>query len=111
MKKIITLIGTLILTIALIGYLFDLPEYSLFAQLEKIQLLDFINPLENLTILINKVADISEWGTLNIEWYEYIVVFFKWLGNLLMIPITLIKDMALNIYYGLQAILIALGFF
>lgn len=110
MNKILKTLVVVIVVIALVGYVFELGDYDFMRQLKKIALLDFVNPIENLEILINEIIKIKDWGTLNIEWYEYIVVFFEWIGTLLLVPITFIKDLAIDLYLILQSVLIIFNF-
>lgn len=110
MKKIFYAITLFVLTVGLVNYLFNLSEYDFFTQLELISQLDFANPIEEFIELIEDVKSISTWGDLNIQWYEYIVEFFKWLGNILIFPVKLVKTLAIDLYYGLLSVLYLLGF-
>lgn len=110
MKKIFYVITLFVLTIGLVNYLFSLGEYDFFTQIELISQLEFANPIDEFINLIEDIKSISNWGELNIQWYEYIVEFFKWFGNILMFPIKLVKTLAIDLYYGLLSVLYILGF-
>lgn len=110
MKKIFLFISIFALTVGLIGYVFQLNDYDIFAQFTKIGQLDFNNPILDLQDLISQANSLFDFGSEDISWYEYIPRFFEWIGAILSFPIILIKDIALNIFYGLQAILYLLGF-
>ncbi len=110
MRKLLLLISTLALTLGLIGFLFNLKEYDFMAQLEKISMLEFTNPISELQNVISQAKQLYSFTGQDIAWYEYIPLFFKWVGLFATFPIILIKDVALNLYYGLQAILYFIGF-
>ena len=110
MKRIFLVITTLALTIGLIGFLFNLREYDFMVQLEKISTLEFTNPIIELNSIIESAKKLYSFSGQDISWYEYIPLFFKWVGLFATFPIILIKDVALNIYYGLQAVLYFIGF-
>ena len=110
MKKIFMFITISALVIGLVGFLFNLSEYDLFTQLGKIENLTFSNPISELRDLINEANQLFNFNPQEVEWYEYIPIFFQWLGVILRFPIVLIKDIAINIYSGFQAILFILGF-
>lgn len=110
MRKILLVITTLALTLGLIGFLFNLKEYDFMAQIEKISQLDFTNPIAELQNVIQRAKELYSFSGQDISWYEYIPLFFKWVGLFATFPIILIKDIALNIYYGLQAVLYFIGF-
>lgn len=110
MKRIFLVITTLALTIGLIGFLFNLREYDFMVQLEKISTLEFTNPISELNSIIESAKKLYSFSGQDISWYEYIPLFFKWVGLFATFPIILIKDVALNIYYGLQAVLYFIGF-
>ena len=110
MKKIFLVITTMALTLGLIGYLFNLKEYDFIIQLEKVTTLEFTNPIADLQSVIADAQQLYSFSGQDISWYEYIPLFFKWVGLFATFPIILIKDVALNIYYGLQSILYFIGF-
>ena len=110
MKRIFLFITIASLTIGLVGFLFNLSDYDLFVQLSKIENLTFSNPINELRNLISEANKLFNFNGQNVQWYEYIPIFFQWLGAIISFPIILIKDIAINIYSGLQAILYLLGF-
>lgn len=110
MKRIISMLGVLVVVVALVGYVFNLADYDFMAQLEKISNLRFNNFIADFNDFYDKLTGISKWASQNIEWYEYIPKFFNWLGNLIMLPINTIKNIALTIFNGLKAVLYLLGF-
>lgn len=110
MRRIFMFISIMALTIGLIGFLFNLGEYDLFAQLAKIESLNFANPVEDLRELIDEANNLFSFSGEDVAWYEYIPLFFQWVGTMIQFPIILIKDIATNIFDGLQAILFILGF-
>ena len=110
MKKIFLFISIFSLTIGLVCFLFNLSDYDLFVQLSKIENLTFSNPINELRDLINEANKLFNFNGQNVAWYEYIPIFFQWVGAIISFPIILIKDIAINIYSGLQAILFLLGF-
>lgn len=110
MRKVFMFISVSALVLGLVGFLFNLSDYDLFAQLGKIQNLTFGNPITDLRDLINEANQLFNFNGRDIAWYEYIPIFFQWIGTIFRFPIVLIKDIAINIYSGLQAILYILGF-
>lgn len=110
MKRVFLFISIFALVVGLVGFLFNLNEYDLFAQLSKIEDLTFGDPVSDLRDLINEANNLFNFNAQEVEWYEYIPIFFQWIGVILRFPIILIKDIAINIYSGLQAILFILGF-
>ena len=110
MRKIFMFVTVIALTVGLIGFLFNLGEYDFFAQLGKIEALGFANPIEDLRNLINEANKLFSFNSEDVAWYEYIPLFFQWIGTMVQFPIILIKDVALNLYCGLQAVLYILGF-
>ena len=98
------------LVIGLVGFLFNLNEYDLFAQLAKIETLSFSNPISDLRDLIYEANKLFNFNGADVSWYEYIPIFFQWVGTMVQFPIILIKDVAMNLFSGLQAILFILGF-
>lgn len=110
MKKILGVVTIVILVCAVCGYLFNLGEFDFFENLARVSTLEFNNPIQSLIDLIKKVQSISEWGSYDIAWYEYIPKFFGFLGDLLLIPIEIVKDIAIDLFNGLRAVLYFLGF-
>lgn len=110
MKKIFYVISVFALTVGLVVCLFDLGEYDFFSQLELISRLEFPSPIDDFTVFIEEVKSISTWSNLNIEWYEYIIKFAEWLGNILVFPLELTKTLAIDLYYGLLSVTLILGF-
>lgn len=110
MKKIIAILGTLIVIIALIGYVFQLENYDFLAQISKISQLKFNNFIDDFNTFYEKLTSITQWNKSSIEWYEYIPKFFNWLGNLIMLPVNTIKNIGLTIFNGLKAVLYLIGF-
>lgn len=110
MKKILPYVASFVVIVALVNFLFNLGEYDFFAQLEKLSKLDFYSTIDDFMLLIKRISSIKEWGSLDIVWYEYIVKFLWWLSDIVFLPIVLLKDIAINLYKGLLAILTILGF-
>lgn len=110
MRKILLVITTMAFTLGLIGFLFNLKEYDFFTQMDKIATLEFSNPISELQNIISQAKQLYSFTGQDIAWYEYVPLFFKWVGLFATFPIILIKDVALNLYYGLQAILYFIGF-
>lgn len=110
MRRLFMFITIIALTVGLIGFLFKLGEYDLFAQLTKIEALGFSNPVEDLRNLINEANKLFSFNDADVSWYEYIPLFFEWVGTIIQFPIILIKDIAVNLFCGLQAVLFILGF-
>lgn len=110
MRKIFMFITIMALVVGLVGFLFNLREYDLFAQLAKIETLTFSNPIQELRDLIDEANKLFNFNGADVAWYEYIPLFFEWIGTMVQFPIILIKDIATNLISGLQAILFILGF-
>lgn len=110
MRRIFMFITVMALVVGLISFLFNLGEYDLFAQLAKIESLGFANPVEDLRTLINEANKLFAFDGTDVEWYEYIPLFFEWVGTMIKFPIILIQDIATNLFCGLQAVLFILGF-
>lgn len=110
MKRIFYFITILSLTAGLCCYIFNLKDYDFFVQLTKISNLDFPNPIDNFTALSNATSNLTNINELNLEWYQYIVEFFKWVGTLFYVPILFIKDLILDLFSGFQALIYLLGF-
>lgn len=110
MSKIFMVITTIALTMGLIGFLFNLEDYSFMTQLGKIQALQFANPVEDLKVLIDKANALFNFASEDAAWYEYLALGIAWLGTILEFPIILIQDVATNTYNGLLVVLYAVGF-
>ena len=140
MKRIFAFIIPFILLSALCGYLFGFEDYNFFRQLSKVSLLPFPNPLkqfatfeEKATTMLNSYDFTTDFPTFvnvnSIEaffknvgsffayigsWFNIIfnvvISFFKYCGLYLEFIGLLIYDFFADIYYGLSAILIILGF-
>lgn len=110
MKKVISLLGVIVVVVALIGYVFQLQEYDFMAQVSKISQLDFNNFVEDFSDFYDAITEITQWNKMDIEWYEYIPKFFNWLGSIIMLPINTFKNIGLTIFNGLKAVLYLLGF-
>lgn len=110
MKKIFLFITISALLLGLISYLFNLGRYDWQRQFRYIEQLNFINPIDELRNLINDISKIGNWGDMDVAWYEYIPMFFAWLGSLLWAPFQILIDIFKNLFYGIQAILFLLGF-
>ena len=115
MKRIFAFIIPFILLSALCGYLFGFEDYNFFRQLSKVSLLPFPNPLkqfatfeEKATTMLNSYDFTTDFPTfVNVNSIE---AFFKYCGLYLEFIGLLIYDFFADIYYGLSAILIILGF-
>ena len=62
MNKIFLFITTYACIFGLVGFLFHLDDYDLFAQLSKIQGLGFVNPLNNFQTIIDAGSTITKIG-------------------------------------------------
>lgn len=107
MNKIFLFITTYACIIGLVGFLFNLGSYDLFAQLAKISTLDFVNPLDEFQTIIKSASNLT---TTDLEWYEYIYRFFTFIIDILAFPILVIKDIFLDASYGFQSVMYILGF-
>lgn len=110
MKRIFYYISLLAITCALVGFLFNLQDYDIFRQLDKIASINFPNPLAEFNEIYDATMQLSNINNLDLQWYEYIVFFFKWVGTLFYVPILFFKDLFLDLFGGFQAIIFLLGF-
>ena len=97
MKKLFFWITLLTLTIGLITYLFHLGEYDFMTQIGKVASLEYTNPISDLQDIIEEAYNLFDLDSVDVAWYEYIVVFFQWVGTMFKVPIILIKDVATNL--------------
>ena len=107
MNKIFLFITTYACIFGLVGFLFHLDDYDLFAQLSKIQGLGFVNPLNNFQTIIDAGSKLT---SIELEWYEYIFAFFNFIISILSFPILVIVDTCIDLALGLQATMYILGF-
>lgn len=107
-KKIGVLVVTFILTSALCIYLFKLNDYDLFLQLDKIQALQFENPLQAFTEFYDNVQALSNSG--DSTFWGFIIDGFQSIGNFLIIPFRFIYYVLVDLFGLLRALMLLIGF-
>lgn len=111
MNKLFGVIAVIVLTIGLIGFVFNLSgEYDFMAQVAIVSKLPFSDPISDLKEIILEMQNLIAFEGAELAWYEYFVRFFEYVGYILYLPIVLFKDVAQNLYFGLYSVLIILGF-
>lgn len=114
MKKIFYFITISALLLGLVGFIFNLSEYDLFTQLEIASRLPFNNPIDCLRNAIKTIQSIEI--QTNISWWEQLLInpFVKTIllaiYNIISAFIQFIWCILNDIWYGLQLVLILLGF-
>lgn len=108
-----TLLNALVIIIflcAICNAVFNLGEYDFFERLALASSISFNNPIDTALKVSKQVMSIQNWGELNIQWYQYIPMFFNWIGSIFSSVFDGIIEIAKTILNGLRAILIMLGF-
>lgn len=108
-SKLTTALVFVICLCALCNAVFNLGEYDFMARLAYATSLDFNNPIDTALRVFNQVKDIQNWGSLNIQWYEYIPKFFNWVGSIFSSVFDGIIEAAKTLINGLRFALIMLG--
>lgn len=111
MKKIFLAISSLSLVIGLVAYLFKLSDFDFLTSLNRISELEFPDVLGDFKSVLDKGKILSDFGSQDAEWYDFIKVFVTWLGALFSFPIVLIVDVCKTLICAFQAVMIILGFY
>ena len=109
-SKLTSLIVLFIFIVALCTAIFNLGEYDFFSRLAMASQLEFNNPINTFIRVGEQVKDISNWGDLKIQWFEYIPRFFNWLGSIFSSVFDGIVETAKTLLNGIKFVLIMLGF-
>lgn len=140
MKKIFIIIVPCILAISLIGFLFNLPEYDFFTQFDKLQYVEWVNPIDEFRTLARKFQDLGlefqqiqfsfNYVDVNnpMDFFSNVGEFFNGMGkgfsqifnaigngfkslwDLLVMPIYILKDLFIDLWCVFKVVMIIIGF-
>ena len=114
MKKILLLIATFVVCVALVGFVFNLGDYDFMAQLSNASAIPFVNPVDCFRKIITAITTF-DWDN-KVEWWEailfnpFVTGFLKWLTNILMATINFVLCILNDLVCGLRLVLVMLGF-
>lgn len=114
MKKIFYFLTLFALVVGLIGFIFNLSEYDFFTQLELASNLPFNNPIDCLKTSIENIKNVPL--QTSVSWWEnllfnpFIKTMLMYIYNIIVALVEFLICILNDIYYGLQLVLIMLGF-